>query len=293
MSREPDWSLYRTLAAVIRTGSLTAAGRHLGLTQPTVARQIEALEAALGADLFVRTHRGLSPTSVATRLAPFAESLAETAAALRRAAAPAAEVAGTVRVTAGHTLGVEFLPPILADLRREHPGLRVELSLSDAVEDLLARKADVAVRMIEPTQKALRARRVNSVEMGLYAHRDYLEGRPAPLSADQLGAHDLIGFDVETPTIRAAARAHAWLDRDRFVLRTDSEAGQLAAIRSGMGIGYSQTRVAAREPGLVRVMADDFALEFGMWVAMHESLASDPATRAVFDHLAAGLARLP
>uniref|UniRef100_B0T6M8 Transcriptional regulator, LysR family n=1 Tax=Caulobacter sp. (strain K31) TaxID=366602 RepID=B0T6M8_CAUSK len=290
MSQEPSWDLYRTFAAVLQTGSFSAAGRRLGLTQPTVARQIEALEMALGAELFVRTHRGMSATAAAARLRPYADTLLQTTAALVRSAAPPSAVGGTVRITAGHTVGTEALPPILAGLRRAHPQLHLELSLSDTLEDLLGRKADVAVRMVEPTQKALVARRVNTVEIGLYAHRDYLTLRGTPVDTPALEGFDLIGFDTETPTTRAAAVVHAWLDRSRFVVRTDSEAGQFAAIRSGLGIGYCQTRLAAGAPELVRVLESDFALYFGMWVAMHESLRSDPACRAVFDALAIGLA---
>lgn len=289
MSQEPSWDLYRAFATVLRHGSLSAAAKVLGVTQPTVARQVDALEATLGIPLFVRTYRGLSPTAAALRLAPHAETLLQTAATLGRSATAAHGVSGTVRITSGDIVGIAYLPPVLTGIRRAHPGLRLELSLSDTVEDLLQRQADVAVRMTEPTQNALLVRRVNAVKMGLYAHQDYLDFRGIPFSAAELEGHDLIGFDTETPVVRAAIAPFPWLHRANLSLRTDSSPAQFAAMLSGFGIGYCQTRLAERTAGLVRVLAEEFALEFGMWVVMHESLRGEPACRAVFDGLVEGL----
>src|SRR3954471_15913466 len=128
MNSDPDWGLYRTFLAVIEEGSLSAAARRLALTQPTIARHIDMLEAAVGADLFLRTQRGLVPTDMALCIRPHAEMLAATAAALmRKASGSAGEVAGTVRISASEVIGVELLPPILTRLKREHPKLVVEL----------------------------------------------------------------------------------------------------------------------------------------------------------------------
>jgi len=138
---------------VAQEGSLSGAARRLGLTQPTVARHVEALEQAVGADLFLRSQRGLTPTEIALELQPHAEALALTRPCC--GAPPAGvrgRVRGAVRVSAGEVVGVEHLPPILADLRRKHPGLIVELVLSNALDDLLRREADIAVRQVEPVQ---------------------------------------------------------------------------------------------------------------------------------------------
>jgi DNA-binding transcriptional LysR family regulator len=290
MNTEPSWDLYRTFAAVLAEGSLSGAARSLGLSQPSVARHIDALEAAIGLSLFVRTQRGLSPTAAALRLKPQAEALAAQSAALLRSASSAGDaVGGTVRISASEIVGTEHLPPILAALRRDHPALQIELVLSNAVDDLLQRQADIAVRMIEPAQQALRVRRVGAVQIALHAHRAYLARRGVPASLDDLAGHDLIGFDRETPAIRAIGQAYPALRRDAFALRADSDIAQLAAIRAGFGIGFCQVQVARREPDLVRVLAEAFAFELGLWIVMHEDLRSNPACRAVFDALAAGL----
>lgn len=292
MNTEPSWDLFRTFAAVLREGSLSGAARVLGMTQPSVSRHIDALETAVGGKLFVRTQRGLSPTDRGLALRPHAESLVATSAALLRAASGAEEVSGTVRITASEVVGAEHLPPILADLRRAHPGLSIELVLSNAVSDLLQRQADIAVRMVEPAQRALVARKVGAVTVGFHAHRDYLAARGTPRTMDELLAHDLIGMDTETPAIRAVLQRFPGLTRDAFTLRVDSDLAQLAAIRAGYGIGFCQVQIARSEPDLVRVAPDLFSLEFPLWVAMHEDLRGGARYRAVFDALAQGLGRV-
>ncbi|MES3083238.1 LysR family transcriptional regulator [Sphingomonas faeni] len=290
MNVDPDWALYRTLLAVLDEGSLSAAARSLGLTQPTVARHVDALEAALGGDLFVRSQRGLDPTDLAHALRPQAQIMATTAAALvRTASGTLGAVAGTVRISASDVVGVEHLPPILTCLKREHPGLVIELTLSDRLDDLLAREADIAVRMTQPTQTALLAKRLPSVEIGFHAHRDYLDRRGTPVDMMDLARHDLIGYDMETAALRAMAERLAALDRRGFALRADSNLAQLAAIRAGFGIGLCQTRIARREPVLVRILPE-IALPLPLWIVMHEDLKTSARFRAVFDALTAGLA---
>lgn len=286
----PNWDLYRSFLAVIREGSLSAAARALGLTQPTLARHVAALEEAVGGSLFLRSPRGLDPTDAALALKPQAEALDAAAASLWRTASGwGAEVRGTVRVTASEVVGARILPAILAGLRTRHPVLEIELVLSNAVDDLLQRGADVAVRMVEPDQQALLVRRIGTIALGMYAHRDYLDRHGIPQCPDDLSRHSLIGFDRETPDIRAMMRRAPAIDFPRFALRSDSHLAQLSAIEAGFGIGICQVPLARRNPDLVRLLADAFDMPMGMWVAMHEDLRSTPRCRAVFDGLAAGL----
>src|SRR6202023_4089615 len=123
----PEWNLYRSFLSVLRMGSLSAAAREEGLTQPTVGRHVDSLEKALGVSLFTRSQHGLSPTEAALELRPYAESLEATAAALVRAAVGRAGTRGTVRVTASEVIGAEVLPPILTRLHAAHPGITLEL----------------------------------------------------------------------------------------------------------------------------------------------------------------------
>src|ERR1700749_4064056 len=199
---EPNWEWYRSFVCVLETGSLSAAGRAMGMTQPTVGRHIDSLESALQLKLFTRSFDGFAPTDAALELRPYAVALASAAAALRRVASSHGDgVRGTVRLTASEVVGVEVLPPILTALRRQHPELVIELVLSNQVDDLLRREADIAVRMVRPMQDALVAKRVGGIELGFHAHKRYLAEHAAPRRMADLRSHALIGFDTETAFI--------------------------------------------------------------------------------------------
>lgn len=293
MNEEPSWDVYRSFAAVLREGSLSAAARMLGMTQPSIARHIDALETAIGGELFVRSQRGLSPTDRALALAPHAETLVAAAAAMRRSGSGAPDaIDGVVRISASQAVSVMHLPPILADLRRAHPALAIELSVSDQVDDLLQRQADIAVRMTQPVQQALIARRVGAVRLGFHAHRDYLAQHGEPATLAELQGHSLIGYDTETIFTRAAMRHLPGIDRSMFALRVDNDAAQFAAIRAGFGIGICQTAIARAAPELVRILAAALDLPLPIWIVMHEDLRRIGRFRAVYDVLAERLGRV-
>src|SRR5581483_646789 len=134
---EPGWELYRSFLAVLREGSLSGAARRLATTQPTLGRHVAQLEAALGVALFTRSPSGLMPSAAALSLVPHAEAMEASAAAVLRAVSGAAGGAsGTVRITASEIVGAEVLPPILATFRHHHPGITLELALTNRTEDL-------------------------------------------------------------------------------------------------------------------------------------------------------------
>lgn len=290
MGSEIGWELYRSFLGVLREGSLSGAARALGLTQPTVGRHVAALEAALRVPLFTRSSSGLMPTDVALALRAHAEAMESTADALARAATSFGEdVRGVVRISASDVVGVEVLPPIVACLRQRHPALTIELALTNRVQDLLRREADIAVRMTRPGQTQLIARHIGGIELGLHAHRDYLARCGTPRDAGELVRHALIGHDRPTAFIRQIAKSFPGFDRGAFALRTDSDLAQLALIRCGAGIGACQAALAKRDPALVRVLPKAFAGRLDMWVTMHEDLRGSPRCRAAFDALAEGL----
>lgn len=287
---EPGWDLYRTFLAVMSEGSLSAAARALALTQPTVARHLDTLEDVLGLELFIRTQRGLSPTTAALELQPYAETMASAAAAMQRAASgPLTEAKGTVRISASEVIAVEVLPPILVGLQQEHPGIVIELKASNLVENLLRRDADIAIRMVEPDQDALVVKRIGDIALGLFGHEQYFAGRELPRTFADLASFGLIGVDRDMLSARALFARYPDLENVPFVLKADNHLVHLAAIRAGLGIGVCQVNLARRNPALRRVLPDGFEFKLGVWIVMHENLRSTPRCRATFDHLAAGL----
>jgi DNA-binding transcriptional LysR family regulator len=291
MADDISWELYRSFLGVLREGSLSGAARALGVAQPTIGRHIAELERALGLPLFTRSQTGLLPTEAARALRSHAEAMDSTAASFRRAAESHGDgVRGTVRVSASEVIGAEVLPPILADLRERHPQLTVELVLSNRVQDLLRREADIAVRMTQPKQDVLVARRVADVVIGLHAHNDYLARHGTPKKAEDLAQHSLIGFDEETPFIRAASSRMPGWTRSSFSLRTDSDLAQLALIRAGCGIGACQVAIARRDESLVRVLPRHVELKLETWITMHQDLRSSARCKVTFDALAEAMA---
>jgi DNA-binding transcriptional LysR family regulator len=284
----PDWDLYRSFLGVMTHGSLSAAARTLGLTQPTVGRHVEALEEALGAPLFTRSPGGLRPTDTALALRPHAEAMASAAEALIRTASGETDaVRGVIRLTASEIVGAEVLPSILTEFHELYPQIVIEMVLSNRQEDLLRRDCDIAVRMVRPTQDALLARRIGSVDLGLFAHRRYIErhGTPRMLTDPE---HFAVGFDRDASVVRAVRAVNLPLERDFFAYRSDSDLAQLAALRAGFGIGGCMFGIARRDPDLVRVLPGvGFDLE--MWVVMHEDLKASRRMRLMFDHLAVAL----
>jgi len=287
-SQAPGWELYRSFLAVIREQSLSAAARALALTQPTIGRHIDALEAALGVALFTRSQAGLKPTGVALALVPYAEAMASAADALERAASGEAEDdRGTVRVTASEMVGGEVLPTALAQFRERHPRITVELVLSNRTEDLLRRDVDIAVRMVRPTQSALLARKVGAVNLRLHAHPRYVKAHGTPQNLAELRAHPLIGFDKDS-SLRGLDQLGLKVTRELFSFRCDSDLGQYAALRAGFGIGLCQVPLAERDR-LVPVLPDRIGFELGIWLVMHRDLKASRRMRLMFDHLAAHL----
>lgn len=285
-----DWDHYRTFLAIIEEGSQSGAARALGLTQPTVARHLDALELAAGKPLFLRSYQGLLPTETALSMRSYAETMAASASALARAASGDTESPeGTVRISASEVIGVEVLPPILTELQDRYPRLAIELSISDAVEDLLKQQADIAVRMVEPTQGALISRRIGGIPIGLFAHRRYLEKHGTPKTIEDLSSHRMIGFDRQLAYVREMLKSRPEIADIRFDVRTDSNLAQLAMIRAGGGIGMCQVGLAARDPDLVGLFAGQADLHLMTFLVMHENLKMVPRCRVAFDALADGL----
>jgi DNA-binding transcriptional LysR family regulator len=174
---------------------------------------------------------------------------------------------------------------MLAGLRAAHPGLILEVSLTNATADLLDQEVDIAVRMHPPQQQALVARKVGSIPTGFFAHADYLARRGTPRTLEELAEHDLIGPDRARGDIEMAAKYFPALRRERFVTRTDSHPSVAAMVRAGLGVGVLHEAVGRSDPQLRPILPELTVISLETWIVTHENLRQAPRVRAVFDHL--------
>ncbi len=282
-----DWSLIRSFLAALEHGSLLAASRALSATQPTIGRHIAELESQLGVVLFERTGRGLVPTDNALRLAEPARQMEASADQLARGASGASSVvSGSVRITASTPVACFLLPQVLARMRSELPQVQVELVSSNAVSNLLRREADIALRMVRPQQASLVAKKIASVSLGAYAHRDYLRRRGTPRQPADLCAHDLIADDQPQAVVRAFAKFGHALPPEALVLRCDDLVAHWHAVRAGLGVGFIADYVARTDPKVVAVVPGLPMAPLPIWLTVHREIRSSPRIRAVYDFLA-------
>ncbi|RYE09209.1 MAG: LysR family transcriptional regulator [Hyphomicrobiales bacterium] len=287
---DPDWALWKSFAAVVADGSLSAAARRIGYSQPTLGRHIETLEQQLGVVLFDRTIQGLKPTATALRLyEPVAAAEKSLAEAALVAEGSVAQLEGTVRLTASTVVSHYVLPPLLRPIRTEFPAISLDLVPSDSVENLLLREADIAVRMFRPTQLELIAKKLGELPLVACAHQSYLGARGTPQKPEELRDHDLIGFDRSDLMISAARAMGFSFTRDSFALRTDSQTAGWELIKAGLGIGFAQRGLVHDTPGMREILPMLTPPPLEVWLTSHRELFLSPRIRAIYDRLAQAL----
>lgn len=292
MNTRFDWSLVRSFLAALDHGSLLGAARALATTQPTVGRHIADLEAQLGAVLFERTGRGLLPTASALRLAESARAMEAGANQLARQASGAEEgISGTVRISASQPVACFLLPPILAQMRLALPQVQVELVSSNEVSNLLRREADIALRMVQPDQASLVAKKIAKITLGAYAHRDYLRRRGTPRQIADLLAHELIADDKAGTVLKGFAQFGFPVTREQFAFRTDDLVAYWQAVRAGLGIGFVADYLAATDPAIVAVVPALKIPPLPIWLTVHREIRTSRRIRGVYDFLAQALPR--
>lgn len=284
---EFNWQLIPSFLAAHQHGSLLAAARTLGISQPTVGRHVSQLEAQLGTPLFERTGRGLISTPAAVRLADAARAMETGAHTLMRGAHQAqTTLSGTVRISASQPMACCLLPRLLAQLRGEQPGIQIELVVSNTVSDLLRREADIAIRMVRPTQSSLVARRIGQVGVTACAHRNYLVRHGVPQKPADLLGHDLVGNDRVQDISRGFAAVGHPVGPEQFALRTDDLMAYWAAVRAGLGIGFVAAYLLRSDPDVAVVLPNLPLPSPPCWLVVHREIRTSRRIRAVFDFLA-------
>ncbi len=289
-----DWNLIKTFLAVAETGTLIAAAERLRLSQPTVGRHIDELEAATGLTLFMRGRRGMALTEAGLSLLDDARGMAKEADHfLLRASGRANEVSGPVRITASDIVANYLLPPILVALKDAEPGIDIELVPSNAVANLLARDADIAIRMTRPMQNDLIAVKVNDFAMGTYAHERYLAKAGVPEAVDDLAGHRLVGYDRDMLILNGMKALGIEGDRSLFTFRTDDQVAYWELVKAGAGVGFGARWLGRQTPELRRILPDLDIPALPMWLASHQELRTSLKIRRVMDFLREAISEMP
>jgi DNA-binding transcriptional LysR family regulator len=285
-----DWNRARAFLATAEEGSFSAAAAALGVAQPTVGRQVAALEEELGVTLFERVGRSVALTAAGLDLAEHVRAMRD--AALRvslTAAGESTSLEGVVCITASELISAHLLPPVVAAIRAEHRGIEIELVASNEVRDLRRREADIAVRNVRPDDAELVARKIRDSHARLYASPDYLARVGRPTSAADLAHHEFLGFDRSELMTTGFRRIGVHLTSRNFPIVTSNHLVQLELARNGLGICVLMEEVGDRHPSLVRVLDDLAPLTIPIWLTSHRGLVTSRRIRVVFDHLAAAL----
>lgn len=285
-----DWTCARAFLAVSEEGSLSAAARALGLTQPTIGRQVAALEAQLGIALVERAGRGLVLTPGGAELLDHLRAMGAAAARIGLAAAGRSQVIeGLIRITASEVYAAFLLPPIVGRLRAAHPGIAVEIVASNQPTDLLRREADIAIRNFASTQPEVIAMHLRDDTARPYATPGCIATLGHPRAMADLGDATFLGFASTDVLIEGLRALGASVSRRNFPVVTDSHLVQWEFVKRGAGIGLITEAVGDAEPAVRRVLPEAPPITFPMWLATHRDLRTSRRVRTVFDLLAAEL----
>ncbi len=289
-----DWNLVRSFLAVAENGTLAAAAAHLGISQPTLGRHIDALERDIGVVLFARGRRGMTLTEPGLSLVDEARAMqAEADRFSLKAAGNVQALSGTVRITASEIVSTYILPPVLARLANAEPEIQIELVPSNMVENLLSRDADIAVRMFRPVQNDVIARKTNELGMGTYAHEDYLRRFGTPQTTQEFMRHRLVGMDRSNLIIDGMRNLGITALRDQFAIRTDDQVAYWELVKAGAGIGFAAHFLAAGQPGIRRILHDVEIPALPIWLASHQELKTSLRIRRAMDFLYQNIKALP
>lgn len=286
-----DWNQLKAFLETAETGSLSAAARKLGLTQPTLSRQVAAIEQVMGVTLFERVGKSMALTPTGLDLLKHARAMGAAAEALSLAATGSSQaVRGVVSVSATDVVASVLLPPLVKKLHDQEPGITIDVIPSNALSDLLRREADIAIRHVKPEQPDLIARLIREATAYFYASESWVNAHGHPRSAEDAARLSFVGSDRSGQYLGYLRMHGLPLSEANFSCYADHSVAHWALVRQGMGIGVMMEEIALATPGMVRVLDDLPPVRFPIWLVTHRELRTSKRIRMVFDALAQGLA---
>lgn len=288
-----NWNHIRSFLAVVDTGTLSGAAEKLGVSQPTLGRNIEGLETSLGLILFSRGRMGMALTADGLELVENAKEISNLANQLElKAEGKASSVAGTVRITASVIVSAYILPKILSAFREEEPDIDIEIFPTDHIQNLLSRDADIAIRMMPLQQNNLIGRKVNEMALGTYVHQDYIMKHGQPRDYSELFSYDVIGEDRGNLVLNRMEQYGVKGGRELFSFRTDDQIAYWELVKAGAGIGFGACFLARRTPELIPILPELNLSALPMWIAAHQEVKTSLKIRRTVDYLTETISKL-
>jgi DNA-binding transcriptional LysR family regulator len=285
-----DWNRARAFLVTAEEGSLSAAARALDMTQPTLGRQVSALEAELGISLFERTSSGLVLTPSGSDLLAQVKAMGDAATNFSLLASGRAEtVEGCICISATEVIAAFTLPPIIEKLRNQWPKIEIEIIASSDTSDLSRREADIAIRNYRPTQQELIAKRIQNTQGHLYASKSYIQTLDQRQSPRDLDNAVFLGADRSNRIISYLNKFGFQLSSSNFPVIIANHLVLWEMVKHGVGIGFMTTDIGDAEPLVDRVLPRFPAFEVDTWLVAHKELKTSRRLRIVFDYLAAEL----
>ncbi len=282
-----DWNRARAFLVTAEEGSLSAAARALGMTQPTLGRQVTALEEELDVVLFERAGQGLVLTPSGLELMEHVRAMGEAASQVSlTASGQSKNLEGTVCISASEVYAVFILPPIIAKLRQMEPKIKIELIATNVESDLRRREADIALRNFQPTQPELIAKKIKDVSARFYATPNYLKQIGKPKKQEDLNLANFISFDSSGMLINELNKMGFNLTKENFPILTENYIAHWELVKQGLGIGIMPENIGDAESLVMRVLPDFPPIIFPIWLTTHRELKTSRRVRCVFDHLA-------
>jgi DNA-binding transcriptional LysR family regulator len=280
-----DWNDLRLVLAICRAGTLSGAGRALGINHSTVFRRINAIEKRLDVRLFDRQPTGYVMTEAGEAVQRAAENIDEQIDGLtRELLGRDLRLQGPLRITSPEGLGLKLLGPLLGTFCEEHPGIHMDLIITSDTLRLARREADIAVRVTRKPPDNLIGRRICKFRFAMYASRSYVKSHPdTPLEDHQWILTD-DGFEQLPPTLWKRKEVGAV----QVVFSSNNAMATINATRQGLGVAPLPCFLGDDEPELVRVLDPPEALTMDLWILTHPDLRNTARVRALMTFLAEG-----
>ncbi len=280
-----EWDGFRYFLAVYRKKTLKAAARDLTVDQTTVGRRISALEAALGTELFEKRSDGYFLTVAGEQILPTIEATENSFLSVERIiAGKEKKIEGVVRIAMPGALANHWFIPRLKNLMQKYPQIELEFLTGPEVVNLARREADLALRLVKPSQQDIVARKIGRIELGLYGHPSLWSGKKRPIQKEDLEKFPFVGLVPSATSDLELSLLEKLKPHLRPKIRSTAWSSVFYAVQACLGIGVLPTFVAEREPELVLIDVVE-PVRMSLWLVAHPDIIHSARVRVVIDYL--------